>query len=169
MRLSLPRGAKSWSLVLYDSPESAYLLKDDIENIVEIDEVYRRIVTLKRGEFIEAEWMGAEWVYGDDPDSLESSAENASFEKFDKIRFVKSKSSRTAHESTHYLEAHSGWIITGSIPWYATTSYADLKIIEIKGSNKPKIDFSLIFQNEETYEEEGEEEIITSQGATYTN
>ena len=170
VRLSLPRGVRSWSLVLYDSPESAYLLKDDVENIVEVDEVYRRVVTLKRGEFLEVEWMGAEWVYGDDPDTIESPTENATFEKFDRIRFVKSKSSRTASESTHYLETHSGWVITGTIPWYDTIPCTSLKITEIKGGNKPKIDFSLIFQSEEEYEEDdNQREERSSTDSTYIN
>lgn len=138
VRLNLKRGVKSWSFVLYDSPESAYYLKD--EPIMDDDvEEYRRTITMGRGEIIEAEWLGAEWVYGEDGD------EPSQYKKFDKVRLGKITTLKSTASKTKYLELYSGWVMDSNIPWVVDDSRNDVRITKINANKSSRIDFSKLF------------------------
>lgn len=136
VRLNLKRGIKAWSFTLYDSAESAYYLKD--EPVMDDDvEEYRRIVTMKRGESIEAEWLGAEWVYDED--------DSKKYRKFDKVRLGKISKLKTSSRGTNYLELYSGWVDHIDFPWAPDDSRNDVRIIRINGDKASSLDFSKLF------------------------
>lgn len=143
IRLNLKRGVKSWSFTLYDSVESAYYMKDEPFMDDEIEE-YRRIVTLERGEIIEAEWLGSEWVYGEEDD--------AKYYKFDKVRMGKISNLKSQFTNVNYLELYSGWVSSVEFPWKVDVSKNDIRITRINEKNVSKIDFSKLFlhQKEES-------------------
>jgi len=152
VRLNLKRGIKAWSFTLYDSAESAYYLKD--EPVMDDDvEEYRRIVTMKRGESIEAEWLGAEWVYDED--------DSKKYRKFDKVRLGKISKLKTSSRGTNYLELYSGWVDHIDFPWAPDDSRNDVRIIRINGDKASSLDFSKLFvkrsDERDEYEHDDEE------------
>lgn len=152
IRLNLKRGVKSWSFTLYDSVESAYYLKDEPVMDDEVEE-YRRVVTVKRGEIIEAEWLGAEWVYDEDVGH-----DSKQYRKFDRVRLGKIsnlKHSSPGTTSTKYLELYSGWVSNVEFPWTPDDSRGDIKITRINGKSASKLDFSKLFlrHSDETEED----------------
>lgn len=154
VRLNLKRGIKAWSFTLYDSAESAYYLKD--EPVMDDDvEEYRRIVTMKRGESIEAEWLGAEWVYDED--------DSKKYRKFDKVRLGKISKLKTSSRGTNYLELYSGWVDHIDFPWAPDDSRNDVRIIRINGDKASSLDFSKLFvkrsDERDEYEYDDDEEV----------
>lgn len=156
IRLNLKRGVKSWSFTIYDSVESAYYLKDEPIMNDEIEE-YRRVVTMGRGETIEAEWLGAEWVYDED-EGLPSRG----YKKFDKVRLgkiSKLKDVGRGAKSTSYLELYSGWVSQMEFPWAPDDTRNDIRIIRVNGRAASKLDFSKLFTRHSDEQEEQEEDV----------
>jgi hypothetical protein len=156
VRLNLKRGARSWSFVIYDSSESAYYLRNEPVYSPDSEEEYRKVVVLKPGEIIEAEWMGAEWVYDDEVIPGFGAAATSSHEKFDRVRVCKFTSVKEVGDKTKtgYLELYSGWIHSGCLPWRSEAASDDVRVTEIKGRIKSKLDFSKLFQGTSLEEEE---------------
>lgn len=150
VRLNLRRGIKSWSFVLYDSAESAYFLRGEpIEN----DDEYRRIVELKPGELIEAEWMGSEWVYS-------GAVDPRGRDKFDKVRLGKVVPLKTTTGQDKYLEIYSGWVADEELPWTPDDSRKDVRITRIKGKVGSKVDLDALFSDIE--DAEGDSHVETT-------
>lgn len=146
VRLNLKRGAKPWSFTLYDSAESAYYLKDEPPYPDGFEEEYRKIVTLKRGEILEVEWVGSEWVFADeDLDYFRNPSTD--YDKYDKVRVGKITPVKGAIEKMGYLEVYSGWVFGGDVPWTETTTQDGLKITEVKGKIVSKFDFPKLFSD----------------------
>jgi hypothetical protein len=157
VRLNLKRGVKSWSFVLYDSVESAFYLQD--EPILEDeDEEYRKVVTLRPGEFIEAEWIGAEWVYDDENDEISKRVMRMSRQKYDKVRVGKLTPLKNETKKTGYLEVYSGWVIGGQLPWVPQDDQSQVRITPIIGKIRSRFDFSKIFSEAHLDEEDRVEE-----------
>lgn len=145
VRLTLKRRTKAWSFILYDSPESAFFLRD--EPIFGEFEEYRRVITLSPGELIEVEWMGCEWI--DDSDGTDIFATGTGKgQKFDKIRMGKITPVKNPSYKASYVELHSGWVQSKDIPWRDEESRDDVRITPIKGRMRSKIDFSRLFEGQ---------------------
>lgn len=146
VRLNLKRGAKPWSFTLYDSAESAYYLKDEPPYPDGFEEEYRKIVTLKRGEILEIEWVGSEWVFADEDFSI-FRRPPTEYDKYDKVRVGKITPVKGAEEKMGYLEVYSGWCFGGDVPWTSDKDQVGLRITEIKGSVVSKFDFPKLFSD----------------------
>lgn len=157
VRVSLNRGVRSWAFVLYDSAESAYYLKDETpEDVTSEDEDFRRVVVLRPGETLEAEWMGSEWVYAD-PDAGQVDAVSrlatCPDEKFDKVRI--GKTARRGSDDEH-VEVYSGWVISGQVPLFQEVSQENIRITPVKGRIRSRFDFTKIFLEQELDDSEPE-------------
>lgn len=139
--------------MLYDSAESAYYLKDEPVMDDEVEE-YRRTVTMKRGEIIEAEWLGAEWVYDEDGE------DPSRYEKFDRVRLGKIVNLKSIHTPTKYLELYSGWVSPTQFPWKSDDTRGDIRITPINERVASKLDFSKLFISQS---EESDEDIHTTE------
>lgn len=164
VRLNLKKGVKSWSFVLYDSAESAYYLRDEPVMDDEVEE-YRRTVTINRGETIEAEWLGAEWIYDED------CIDPAGYEKFDRVRLGKIVNLKSLHSPAKYLELYSGWVTPGEFPWKSDDARTDVRITPLKGKSTSKLDFSKLFlsYSEDPEEDSQSPDTDRSDGETFVN
>jgi hypothetical protein len=150
VRISLKRGAAPWSFTLYDSSESAYYLKDEPPYPDGFEEEYRKTISLNKGEILEVEWIGSEWVFVDDhSDFLQKPLRLNSQEhdKYDKIRVGKITPTKGAEEKLGYLEVYSGWTFGDVVPWTQKTSQNGLKITQIKDVLQSKFDFQKLFSD----------------------
>lgn len=143
--------------MLYDSAESAYYLKNEPVMDDEIEE-YRKTVTIEKGEIIEAEWLGAEWVYGEEEE------DHTKYHKFDKIRLGKISRLKNNITQTKYLELYSGWVDGVEFPWSSDKSRNDIRITKINGKVISKLDFSKLFLR---YNDESDDKIGDSQENQY--
>lgn len=158
VRLNLRRGIRSWSFVLYDSAESAYFLRGEP---IEGDDEYRRLVELRPGEIIEAEWMGSEWVYS-------GALDPRGRDKFDKIRLGKVVPLKSVEGQESYLEIYSGWVADEELPWGPDDSRKDVRITRIKGKVRSKVDLDSLFSDIEDVEGDSQVE-ATAIGSTAIN
>lgn len=161
VRLNLKRGFKTWSFTLYDSAESAFYLRDEPIYNDAVDEEYRKIITLKPGEIIEAEWVGAEWVYNDVDDydvfTSPQRRHGRSYDKYDKVKIGKFSSLKGTTQKLGYLETYSGWISDGVIPWTAGATPDKVRITQVKDKTVSGFDLSNLFVlNQEIPEDEPE-------------
>lgn len=152
VRLSLKRGSKPWSFILYDSAESAYFLKDEPLYPDGFEEEYRKIITLNKGDILEVEWVGSEWVFEDEhEDFLRKPVvlRPEVFDKYDKVRVGKITPIKGTEEEEKmgYLEVYAGWTFGGTVPWSAETTSHGLKITEVKGRIRSKFDFPKLFSD----------------------
>lgn len=135
LRLSLKPESKSWSFVLFDSPEAAYYM---VGHETQDEDDFCFNVSLSSGDFMEVEWTGMEFVY-DEP-----SNDNMFLER---VRLVKSYDTTLGDITTSgYVETYSGWLAKGIIPWNKRT-HKDVKITRLGTRNKPRLDFSRIFRD----------------------
>jgi hypothetical protein len=133
VRLSLKRGTQKWTFILYDSAEAAFYLKNGIKEKSD----YYQDIDLKYGSFMEAEWLGSEYVYTDVTNS-------DGYESYDYVRLAKFvKGTRT--NPRDYVEIANGWIVGGSIPW-SEDCQSSLKIIRLNEKRKHRFDFSVLFK-----------------------
>ena len=150
VRINLNKGVKTWSFFLYDSPESAFYLKE-LHDDEDFDEEYRKLVEVYRSDVVEVEWMGSEWVYHD---------ELGKSEKYDNVRLAKLVTRGVAPSEANmgYVEIYSGWTHGDVFRWCGRQdSQSNVKVTPIKGRVKSKLDFSEIFLKQE--EEDGEEDL----------
>lgn len=146
-RINLSKGVKSWSFFIYDSSESAFYLKD-LADDEDFDEEYRRSVVITRGDFVEIEWMGSEWVHHE---------ETGRDEKYDMIRLAKLVAKENS-TTTGYVEIYSGWTAGSTFDWTGRhNTNTMIKVIPIKGRMKHRLDFSKLFSYQKNEEENGDE------------
>lgn len=127
---------------MFDSPEAVYYLG---MSTPEPDGEYCCNVTLERDDFLEVEWMGAEYIYDGDNSSFVETPES---EMFERIRLAKHYGIQTPTNAIggSYVETYSGWVSGGTIPWNGKR-HKLLKVTQIKGRNKPKLDLSDLFDD----------------------
>lgn len=140
--------------MLFDSPESAYFLKNESLDDDGVEE-YCREITLRPGEVMEVEWLGSEYVYADEATPGQFSPLTSCHEQYDKIRLGKLipiKSVTTTKAG--YLELYSGWVQGKVIPWAADDTLRRIRITPIKGKMRSKLDFSKLFSSDNAEDEE---------------
>jgi hypothetical protein len=168
VRLNLKRGVRSWSFTLYDSAESAFYLKDEPEYDDRFEEDYRKVITIKPGDIVEAEWLGSEWVYDDDYADFFSRSYTTldnSHEKYDKVRVGKISPMKGTTQKLGYLEVYSGWVLGTAIPWSPEEGQTKVRITEIKDKVVSKFDFTELFKgNEVGFLNQENEDKIESDG-----
>lgn len=146
IRISLRNSSKKWSLPLYDSLESFTYLYGSLSK----DSTFREIITLKKGEFVELEWCGVDYCQIDDFGIFldEKVTRTQMAQRCDNVRIGKSirKSGRSGFD---YVIGYTGWVPGDVIPWNPRNAPDYLKVIELKGRFKPRIDFSEIFEVKE--------------------
>ena len=139
VRLSLKRGAKSWSFQLFDSAEAAYYLRGPQKTG---DSEYRQTLDIIPGSYMEIEWLGVEYIYEKVDD------QNQWHESFDRVRIAKyikaGKGTPPEAGGKDYIELAMGWVHGGSIPWLSDT-HDKLKIIKINKESASKLNFDLLF------------------------
>lgn len=155
VRLNLKRGVKSWSFVLYDSAESAFYLKDEPFYGDDVDE-YRKVVSLKPGESLEAEWVGSEWIYPEEVGNELPSPDAKPQQKFDKVRVAKMIPIKGSSQKTGLLELYIGWIQGGDVKWSPDDTQSKVRITPLRGKSGSKVDFSRLFVKYETDEGDAE-------------
>jgi hypothetical protein len=161
VRLSLKRGASPVTFTLYDSVESAYYLKDEPPYPDGFEEEYRKFITLRQGEILEAEWVGSEWIFDDGKNDFPKEYD-VLFEKYDKVRIGKISPLKGTSEKLGLLEVYSGWLSESDIPWYQKSTSYGLKIAQVKGKVVSKFDFSQLFLDPQTglSQQEKEEDVV---------
>jgi hypothetical protein len=159
VRINLKRGVRTWSFVIYDSVESAFLLKDDPLESSETEDSYRKVVTLRAGDFMEVEWMGSEWVYDDGGPDAPLLKYRSTSEKYDNVRIGKLSPLKDSAKKLGYLEVYSGWVRGDQLPWIQRDDQKDIRITPIIGKIRSKLDFSELFSelDEELTAAEAEE------------
>lgn len=147
VRISLRDSTKKWSFPLYESLTSYAYLHDKIK---EKDTSFRNIITLSKGEFLEIEWAGADYCEIDEFGIFldERATRVQMIQHSDHVRIGKCvrKSGRKGYD---YVSGYTGWVPGGSIPWNPRNSPNYLKVIELKGRFKPRIDFTELFNVKE--------------------
>lgn len=139
VRISLKRGAAPWSFTLYDSSESAYYLKDEPPYPDGFEEEYRKTISLKKGETLEIEWIGSEWVYQNEHEDFLTKKIDLGdnrFDKYDNVRVGKFIPAKGVQEKMGYMTVYAGWISGGAVPWYSKESPKTLKIEEINNESE---------------------------------
>lgn len=144
VRISLRDSNKSWSFSLYES--LSYFVY--LHGHAKINDNHRQIISLKKGEFLEIEWIGADY-YQIDPISLflneKKDTHRPKYNKCDQVRIGKS-ARRSGKNGFEYVTGYTGWVQGGIIPWSGKAASDVLKVIELKGRFKPRIDFSQLFE-----------------------
>lgn len=146
VRISLRDSKKKWSFFLYETL-SYYIY---LHGHSKVDK-HRQTITLEKGEFLEIEWLGVDY-YQIDPLSIllkvNSDVNCDKLVKCDNIRIGKS-SRKSGKSGFEYVTGYTGWVQGGTIPWHLRAASEKLKVIELKGRFKPRIDFSQLFENKE--------------------
>ena len=156
VRITLKRGCKEWSFPIYDSSESAYYLKDE-PFADDIDDCCK-LVTLKKGEVLEIEWMGYEAVYEDEISLKKKPFKSLSHEKFHSIRVGKLTPVKMTTHKTGYVETFVGWVNEDTKLF--SDIHESVKILHIKGRVLSKMDFSQIFLSDSSSEEDSEKKLV---------
>jgi len=148
IRLSLKPEVEGWSFDLFDSPEAAYYLGGEPPS-PDDDFVYN--IKIEKGDFIEVEWMGAEYVYAKSEAAEALGIDEG--DRYDRVRLAKCYEVTTNVANSGYVETYSGWVPKGTIPW-SSRSHKQLKITRINRRNKPKLDFHSLFEDDVAHTEE---------------
>ena len=130
VKISLVKGCGAWVFHFYDSSESAFCIKGS--PTLYGDEFTKRI-TLKRGEDLEVEWLGSEWVHGD-----------GSSERFDKIKVRKFSPIDDSPMWDVCVDTTTGWMIGGSLDWNGCISH-EVRIIPLTMGDEYSLDNSRLF------------------------
>lgn len=147
VRISLRDSNKKWALPLYESLES-YAYRHGALSTK--DSSFRNIITLSKGEFLEIEWVGVDYCQIDDfgifLDEKVSYAQM--MQHCDNVRIGKCirKSGRNGFD---YITGYTGYVPGNIIPWNPRNAPSNLKVIELKGKFKPRIEFSELFEVKE--------------------
>jgi hypothetical protein len=144
LRLTLKANVEAWSFTLFDSPEAVYYLGTSTP---EPEDEFCCNVSLSPGDFLEVEWMGAEYLHDDaiGSDAFSSARDS---DRYDKIRLAKMYdiARGTILLGSGFVESYSGWVPSGTIPWNSKT-HRHLKITKINSRNKPKLNLSELFED----------------------
>ena len=147
IRISLRDSSKKWSIPLYDSLTS-YLFMYEQVKLKTSDQ--RELVTLSKSEYLEIEWLGADYCHIDEFGIFldEKLSREEMLRRCDHVRIGKCvrKSGRKGFD---YVSGYKGYVPGGLIPWSVRSAPSFLKVIDLKGRFKPRIDFSELFDDKE--------------------
>jgi len=151
VRISLRDSSKKWTLHLYESLVSFTYLHSALSTK---DTSFKNIVTLNKGEFLEIEWLGADYCQIDDFGVfLDEKATRAQMmRRCDNVRIGKCVR-KLGRNGFDYITGYTGWIPGDDIPWNPRNAPDYLKVIELKGRLKPRINFSELFESSESKED----------------
>lgn len=145
VRITLRDNKKTWSFPVYESLASYIYLQDKAVS----PNKFTKIITLSKGEFLEIEWIGADYYQLDMIGLMLKQTtvpDNLQLAKCDNVRIAKS-SRKSGRKGFDYVIGHVGWVPGDVIPWNNRSCPVHLKVIELKGRHKPKVDFDQLFQN----------------------
>jgi len=131
IRLELKPGVESKTIMVYDSPEALYLNIEDPEEMGAIGSIPIRI---GKGEFIEAEWRGCEFV-----------KEGKDWLRFDSVRLA--KSSPTKNSSGSLVSIYFGWVNADTLS-FDDKEDADSYTIRLLSPADWKMDLGLLFMDD---------------------
>lgn len=146
VRIILRKGAKPWSIVLYDAAESALFLSSEA---IQANDDYRKVIKLEQEDVLEVEWLGSEWVFRDEvkDDSLTQGKPHI---KYDKVKIGKMTPIVGSAQRSGYLRIYTGWVTGDTIPWPDGDKRRGLKITHVKGKIQSKFDLSKLFVQDMT-------------------
>ena len=158
--LALKGRKQQWSFAVYESAEAAFYLGADTVDTKDVaDDDYSHVVTLKRGELLIVEWMGAEYIYDDEEKTMsDPSKASMKHNKFGCVRFIKLPAlvqEQQVKELIYmYAEAHQGWISASSLLFNPEHTHEHLRLLKNNDELLSKIDFSNIFKDKDEKTEE---------------
>jgi hypothetical protein len=147
VRITTRKGHKNpWSFVVYDSVESAFCLRETPPS--ESEEMgYSKTIEASRGDILEVEWMGAEWLSPRDlggPDET-----NVAPARYDLVRVAHAKSDVIdERRQPKYVEIYSGWISGDALIWVNGATQNGAKITRILTEDESSFDFSVLFSDD---------------------
>lgn len=147
IRISLRDSSKKWSVPLYDSLTSYLFMHDHSKSK---SSAHRNLITLSKSEYLEIEWLGADYCHIDELGMFlnEKTTREEMLQRCDHVRIGKCvrKSGRRGFD---YVCGYKGYVPGGLIPWNIRAAPSFLKVIELKGRFKPRIDFSELFEDKD--------------------
>jgi hypothetical protein len=152
VRISLRDSKKKWSFQIYESLSSFIYLHE----YPQLESQLKKTITLSKGEFLEIEWLGSDYssldltsifLDGKVPPIKTSTV------KCDNIKVGKC-TRKSGKDGFDYITGFSGWVSGNIIPWYTRNDESYLKVIELKGRNKPRINFKELFKEEPVEEQD---------------
>lgn len=151
VRISLTKDSKSASFKVFNSPESAYVwLNDDtLREELGMDSSIGTVIDLKKGEVMEVEWMGCEYIVED----------GIEFFKADFVRIGKTiKSPAFFTGGRTVIGIHEGWVVK-EIPFKSCVENGT-KIVRLGKTSKHKFDLSDLFKSRESYKSSENDEFF---------
>jgi len=149
VRITLAKGSKGKTFRVFSSPEAAYVWLNDpyIQNEEELDPDIGITVHLKRGEVMEVEWRGCEYV----------KEEGQSLFKADFVRIGKTiKSPLFYTGGKTVIGIQDGWIVDEVS--FKTSTDEDSKTVKLTKKSKHKFDLDDLFASrDKKYAQEEEE------------
>lgn len=149
VRITVSKGSTGKSFKIFNSPESIYVWLHDpeLQKSEELDVSIGNVIHLKKGEVMEAEWCGCEYIYEN-----ESLIFRADYIRLGKLM----KNSTLFSANKNVIGIQDGWILNDTIQF---KNYSDEKTRTTRLSLKSKHRFNLdeLFASREAYEEDEEE------------
>ena len=147
IRVTPKRGHASWSFRIFDSSESAYYTRGSV-NIDSLGDDISRLIDVGRGDRVEIEWMGSEWVSGLTPDV---------YDRFDNVRVVK-MSKRIGRSGLPEIELYSGWVHPHVLRWTSGSTQNGARIFRLTRKSRSSFDFDDLFSSNDEDQTETREE-----------
>lgn len=149
VRITVSKGSKGKAFKVFNSPESLYVWLNDPELQEDdyLDSSLGNIVYLRRGEIMEAEWCGCEFIYEEGRLNFRA----------DYIRLGKLISSPTIFTGgKNVVGIQDGWVLDDTI---AFKSYSDglTRTTKLTERSKHRFDLDELFSAREAYDELEEE------------
>ena len=145
VRISIRDTTQQWSFPMYEELDSLEAFIYIYEDLTE-HSMLQETITLKKGEFLEIEWLGADYCQIDEFGLFldEKISHSQMPHYYDKVRIGKSVR-KGGHKGFEYITGFTGWVPCNLIPWTARNTLGYLKVIELNGRYKPRIDFAELF------------------------
>lgn len=153
VRITINKGHTDKEFKIFNSPESLYVWLNDTELQEEnLDSSIGNIVNLKKGEIMEVEWRGCEYIYENDKLLFRA----------DYIRIGKLINSPSMFlKGKDVVGIQDGWILSDTISF---KSYSDekTKTTKLTPRSKHRFDLDELFAARDEYDSEEEEEFRES-------
>lgn len=152
VRITVNKGSKGKSFNIFNSPESLYVwLNDDELQEDELDPSLGNTIHLKKGEVMEVEWCGCEYIYEHDRLLF-----RADYIRIGKLISTPSFFSR----GKNVVGIQDGWIIDDIISFKSQSD--DLtKTTKLTSRSKHKFNLDELFLARKSYDE-AEDELLNS-------
>lgn len=146
LRINLKNSTKSWSFLLYETITDCMYA----QSYPQMDKFKKeKIELIKRGQFLEIEWCGSEYFEFNSDILFDKHSDVLKKSNSIKFNYVKIGKSIRTKSGIEYITGHEGWVPGNVIPWSIVDSPDHIKVIELKGRLKPRIDFSQLFQKKQ--------------------